>query len=75
MTDMTAVDRRLEQLIDRRIEEKIVLVGVSMPPNTMEDAEAGLDELAQLIDTAGAVERGCLQRMFRYCTSRRSIHG
>ena len=58
MTDMTAVDRRLEQLIDRRIEEKIVLVGVSMPPNTMEDAEAGLDELAQLIDTAGAVERG-----------------
>ena len=58
MTDMTAVDRRLEQLIDRRIEEKIVLVGVSMPPHTMEDAEAGLDELAQLIDTAGAVERG-----------------
>ncbi|HEY6696841.1 MAG TPA: GTPase HflX, partial [Acidimicrobiales bacterium] len=36
--------------------EKIVLVGVSIPPETMEDTEASVDELALLVDTAGADE-------------------
>src|SRR6188768_2907531 len=41
-------------LIDRSFREKIVLVGVTLPPATAEDTDAGLDELAQLVDTAGA---------------------
>ena len=41
-------------LIERSFREKIVLVGVAMPPVTIDDAEASLDELAQLVDTAGA---------------------
>jgi GTP-binding protein HflX len=41
-------------LIDRSFREKIVLVGVSMPPATTEDTEASLDELELLVDTAGA---------------------
>jgi GTP-binding protein HflX len=41
-------------LIDRSFREKIVLVGVTLPPHTAEDTDAGLDELAQLVDTAGA---------------------
>jgi GTP-binding protein HflX len=45
-------------LIERAIREKIVLVGVTLPPNTPEDTEAGLDELSRLIDTAGALEVG-----------------
>ena len=50
-------------LIERTFRERIVLVGVAMPPATSEDEEANLDELAQLVDTAGAdaVER-VLQR-------------
>jgi GTP-binding protein HflX len=41
-------------LIDRSFREKIVLVGVAMPPATLDDAERNLDELALLVDTAGA---------------------
>lgn len=41
-------------LIDRTIREKIVLVGVTLPGETEEDTEASLDELALLVDTAGA---------------------
>jgi GTP-binding protein HflX len=47
-------------LIERTFREKIVLVGVTLPPATSEDTEAGLDELAQLVDTAGADEVGRL---------------
>jgi GTP-binding protein HflX len=43
-------------LIERSFREKIVLVGVTLPPRTTEDTEAGLDELSQLVDTAGADE-------------------
>jgi GTPase len=43
-------------LIERAIREKIVLVGVSIPPETMEETEASVDELALLVDTAGADE-------------------
>ncbi|MDQ2650039.1 MAG: GTPase HflX [Actinomycetota bacterium] len=45
-------------LIERAIREKIVLVGVTLPPATIDDTEAGLDELSRLIDTAGAEEVG-----------------
>jgi len=41
-------------LIERSFREKIVLVGVVMAPATPDDVEAHLDELAQLIRTAGA---------------------
>ena len=44
----------VKQLIDRSVREKIVLVGVVIAPNTVDDAEEGLDELALLVDTAGA---------------------
>jgi GTPase len=47
-------------LIDRSFREKIVLVGVTIPPDTPDDTEAGLDELSALIDTAGAEEVGRL---------------
>ncbi|MCU1345942.1 MAG: GTP-binding protein [Acidimicrobiia bacterium] len=43
-------------LIDRTIREKIVLVGVTIPPDHDLDTEASLDELALLVDTAGATE-------------------
>ena len=43
-------------LIERAFREKIVLVGVTLPPHTPEDTDAGLDELSQLVDTAGADE-------------------
>ena len=42
-------------LIERTFRERIILVGVTIPPGTTEDeTEAHLDELAQLVDTAGA---------------------
>ena len=41
-------------LIERSFREKIVLVGVTIPPERQEETEASLDELALLIDTAGA---------------------
>ena len=45
-------------LIERTHRERIVLVGVTLPGVTDEDTEASLDELALLIDTAGADEAG-----------------
>jgi GTPase len=41
-------------LIDRSFRERIVLVGVVVPPTTPDEVDASLDELAQLVDTAGA---------------------
>ena len=41
-------------LIERSFRERIVLVGVAIPPTSMDEVEDHLDELAQLIDTAGA---------------------
>jgi GTP-binding protein HflX len=43
-------------LIERTIREKLVLVGVAIPPVSLDEAEAHLDELALLVDTAGADE-------------------
>ena len=45
-------------LIDRTIRERIVLVGVTFPGSDDETTEASLDELALLVDTAGADEVG-----------------
>ena len=41
-------------LIERSVRERIVIVGVTMPPQREDDTEASLDELALLVDTAGA---------------------
>ncbi|HEX2039466.1 MAG TPA: GTPase HflX [Acidimicrobiales bacterium] len=41
-------------MIERSIRERIVLVGVVMPPASPDEVEASLDELALLVDTAGA---------------------
>ncbi|HEV2767858.1 MAG TPA: GTPase HflX [Acidimicrobiales bacterium] len=41
-------------LIERSFRERIILVGVTIPPTTVEETEAHLDELALLVDTAGA---------------------
>jgi GTPase len=41
-------------LIARTVREKIVLVGVTIPPARDDDTEADLDELVLLVDTAGA---------------------
>ena len=41
-------------LIERTFRERIILVGVQQPPTTAEEIEASLDELARLVDTAGA---------------------
>ncbi|MGI9053849.1 MAG: GTPase HflX [Ilumatobacteraceae bacterium] len=41
-------------LIERAVRERIVLVGVTFPGTDDETTEASLDELAALIDTAGA---------------------
>ena len=43
-------------LIERSFREKIVLVGVTVPPEAEEETERHLDELALLVDTAGADE-------------------
>jgi GTP-binding protein HflX len=43
-------------LIERDRRERIVLVGVAIPPTSVETAERSLDELAALVDTAGADE-------------------
>jgi GTPase len=45
-------------LIERAFREKIVLVGVTIPPETVEDTEQSVDELALLVETAGADEVG-----------------
>ena len=53
-------------LIERSFREKIVLVGVSVPPEPEEETARHLDELALLIDTAGADEAArVLQRRDR----------
>jgi GTPase len=41
-------------LIERSFRERIVAVGVTIPPQTTEETEAHLDELELLVDTAGA---------------------
>jgi GTP-binding protein HflX len=41
-------------LIEREIRERIILVGVTIPPETTMQTEDHLDELALLVDTAGA---------------------
>src|ERR1019366_1213261 len=51
-----AVTMERTTLIDRRFREKIVLVGMVAWPRTLEQVEASLDELALLVDTAGADE-------------------
>ena len=43
-------------LIERSFREKIVLVGLTVPPASEQDTERHLDELALLVDTAGADE-------------------
>jgi GTPase len=43
-------------LIERSFREKIVLVGVTIPPEREDETERHLDELALLVDTAGADE-------------------
>jgi GTP-binding protein HflX len=43
-----------DTLISRAIRERIVLVGVTLPHGTLAETEASLDELALLVDTAGA---------------------
>ena len=43
-------------LIERTFRERIILVGVTVPPADEEDTERSLDELALLVDTAGADE-------------------
>ena len=45
-------------LIDRTFRERIVLVGVTMPSGSADETDASLDELALLVDTAGADEVG-----------------
>ncbi len=47
-------------LIERTKREQIVLVGVTLPGASDGDTDASLDELALLIDTAGADEAGRL---------------
>ena len=49
-------DALTDTLIERSFREKIVLVGVTLPPDDAEETERGLDELSALIDTAGADE-------------------
>ena len=43
-------------LIDRTFRERIVLVGVNLAPTAPDETEQSLDELALLVDTAGADE-------------------
>ncbi len=43
-------------LIERNRRETVVLVGVAIPPVSLDEAEASLEELAALADTAGADE-------------------
>ena len=43
-------------LISRGIRERIILVALTMPDRTDDETQESLDELAQLIDTAGADE-------------------
>jgi GTP-binding protein HflX len=49
-------DALTDTLISRDEREKIVLVGVALGGHHLDDIEASLDELSQLVDTAGADE-------------------
>src|SRR4051812_7661302 len=49
-------DALTDTLISREEREKIVLVGVALHGHDVDDVEASLDELSQLVDTAGADE-------------------
>jgi GTPase len=52
---MTPTDSAFtDTLISRTVRERIVLVGVTFPQANVAETEAGLDELALLVDTAGA---------------------
>ncbi|MGH3579200.1 MAG: hypothetical protein ACRDU0_16800, partial [Mycobacterium sp.] len=52
-----------DTLISRAVRERIVLVGVTFPHARVADTESALDELALLVDTAGAdVKERVLQR-------------
>ena len=53
---MAGPGRGAVSLIERTFREKIVLVGVNVPPAPEEETERHLDELALLVDTAGADE-------------------
>ena len=53
-------------LIDRAFRERIVLVGTLLPGQSAEELDTSLDELAQLVDTAGADAMGrVIQRRHR----------
>ncbi|MEY2423551.1 MAG: GTPase [Acidimicrobiaceae bacterium] len=49
-------DALTDTLISREGREKLVLVGVALGGDHMDDVESSLDELSQLVDTAGADE-------------------
>jgi len=49
-------DALADTLISREGREKIVLVGVATDGHDLDDVDASLDELSQLVDTAGADE-------------------
>ena len=49
-------DALTDTLISREGREKLVLVGVALGGNHVDDIESSLDELSQLVDTAGADE-------------------
>ena len=49
-------DALTDTLISREGREKLVLVGVALDGEHVDDIEASLDELSQLVDTAGADE-------------------
>src|SRR5437763_14185783 len=49
-------DALTDTLISREAREKLVLVGVALDGDHLDDIEASLDELSQLVDTAGADE-------------------
>src|SRR4051812_9634352 len=49
-------DALTDTLISREAREKLVLVGVALDGAHVDDIEASLDELSQLVDTAGADE-------------------
>ncbi len=49
-------DALTDTLISRETREKLVLVGVALDGAQLDDVELSLDELSQLVDTAGADE-------------------
>jgi GTP-binding protein HflX len=53
-----APDALTDTLISREAREKIILVGVAMGTTRTDEVDASLDELSQLVDTAGADEVG-----------------